>query len=135
MPGIYIASRASLPERAAKWRALRAAGVPIISSWIDEDGEGATGDFCELWARIGREVTCASALILYAEPDDFPLKGALIEVGMALASGVPVIAVLPGVELEPRSMRPVGSWLAHPLVSRASTVEEAIERTRPALVD
>lgn len=126
--GIYVASRASVLERGAMWRALRAGGVPIAASWIDEDGEGATGDFGELWGRICREVTGATALILYAEPSDFPLKGAYIEVGMALAAGVPVYAVLPGVQLEPRSMRPVGSWLLHPLVEIAPSVQIAVER-------
>lgn len=115
--GIYVASRASVPERAAEWRRLRDHGWPIVASWIDEAGEGETGDFAELWARIQREVTGAAALIVYAEPGDFPLKGALVEVGMALAAGVPVYAVLPGVVLEPRSMRPAGSWLAHPGVA------------------
>ena len=80
-----------------------------------------------MWERIQHEVTTATALILYAEADDFPLKGALVEVGMALAAGVPVIAVLPGVELEPRSMRPVGSWMAHPLVSVVHGLDAARE--------
>lgn len=125
--GIYVASRASLPQRGEMWRHLRASGWPIISTWIDEDGEAATGDFGDLWTRIAREVTSADGLILYAQRDDFPLKGALIEVGMALAAKVPVIAVLPGVELEPRSMRPVGSWLAHPGVRICPTLGEARE--------
>lgn len=124
---IYVASRASKPERGEMWRGLRAAGWPIISTWIDEDGEGATADFADLWTRIEREVTTATALVLYAADGDFPLKGALIEVGMALASGVPVFVVLPGVELEPRSMRPVGSWMAHPLVSVARGLDAARE--------
>lgn len=116
--GIYVASRASVPGRAAMWRRLRGEGWPIVSTWIDEAGEGETGDFGELWARIAREVTGAAGLVLYAEPGDLPLKGALVEVGMALAAGLPVVAILPGVVLEPRSMRPVGSWLAHPNVRR-----------------
>ena len=124
--GICVASRASVPERGAMWRRLRAEGWPIISTWIDEDGEGETGDFGELWHRIEREVTTASRLVFYAEPDDLPLKGALIEAGMALAAGVPVYAVLPGVQLEPRSMRPVGSWLAHPNVKIVDSIEAAL---------
>lgn len=123
--GIYVASRASIPERGAMWRASRAAGHPIISSWIDEDGVGATEDFGDLWDRIRREVTGATAIILYAEPEDFPLKGAYVEVGMALAASVPVYAVLPRVALEPRTMRPVGSWLAHPKCRVVNTIGEA----------
>lgn len=123
---LYVASRASLPERGAMWRSLRAAGWPIISSWIDEDGDGQTADFAELWSRISHEVTTATALILYAEPSDIPLKGALVEVGLALAAGIPVFAVLPGIEFEPRSMRPVGSWLAHPGVIMPATLDIAL---------
>ena len=124
---IYVASRASIPERGAMWRNIRSDGVPIISSWIDEDGEGATSDFGELWQRILDEVTRSSLLILYAEAGDFPLKGAFIEVGMALAAGVRVAVVLPGVTLEPLSCRPIGSWTKHPLVQIHSTVREALE--------
>lgn len=108
------------------WRKLRDAGAPIISSWIDEDGPGQTQDFGELWTRIAREVTSADGLILYVEPDDFPLKGALVEVGMALAVERPVYVVAPAVKLETRSLRPLGSWASHPLVHFAPTVADAI---------
>jgi fermentation-respiration switch protein FrsA (DUF1100 family) len=124
--GIYVASRASTPERPAMWRALRDAGHPIISTWIDEAGEGETACNRELWQRIEREVTAASALVLYVEPQDFPLKGAYVEAGMALAAGVPVIVVAPGVELQERTLRPLGSWAMHPLVSFAEDVEAAL---------
>lgn len=128
---IYAASRASIPERGAMWRRLRDKGHNIISSWTDEDGEGASQDFDDLWQRIVDEVTGADRLILYAEAGDFPLKGAFIEVGMALAANVPVFVVLPGIVLEPRSLRPVGSWMHHPLVTRVATVSEALDWPSP----
>lgn len=114
--GFYVASRASVPERPAAWRRFREDGWPIVSTWIDEAGEGETADNGELWQRIDREIASCAALILYVAADDFPLKGAYIEVGMALARGKPVAVVLDGVELQPRSLRPLGSWAAHPLV-------------------
>ena len=126
--GVYVASRASVPERAAMWRRLRADGWPIISTWIDEDGPGQTADVGELWTRIAAEVTGAAGLVLYVEPGDFPLKGALIEVGMAIAASVPVVVVAPGVIIEPRSYRPIGSWMAHPLVSASPNVLVALRR-------
>lgn len=125
-PCIYVASRASVPERAAMWRELRDSGVDVISSWIDEDGEGETADWSKLWKRIGDEVAASDALILYAEPSDFPLKGALIEAGMALAHGLPVYVVAPRVELGTFKNRPIGSWVSHPLVAFADTVAQAL---------
>ena len=125
--GTYIASRASLPERSAAWRRLRDVdGWKITSSWIDEAGVGETLDLGALWARIEAEVSRSERLILYVEPEDFPLKGALIEVGMAIAHRIPIRVVAPGVVLEPRSFRPIGSWVRHPLVAFADTMDEAL---------
>jgi hypothetical protein len=123
--GIYVASRASSAARPAMWRGLRDAGWPITSSWIDEAGEGETGDFCELWSRIDREIRSSRGLVIYAEPEDFPLKGAYIEAGIAIGAGLPVAVVLPGVQLEARSDRPMGSWIRHPAVTLCATLEEA----------
>jgi hypothetical protein len=113
------------------WRDLRDSGVRITSSWIDEDGEGQTEDFGDLWQRIENEIRRSSALVLYVEPSDFPLKGALVEVGMALAIGLPINVVAPGVFLE-RSMRPIGSWAAHPSVCFFEDVRAAAEFTTAA---
>lgn len=124
--GIYTASRV---KHAKMWRQLRQAGEPIISSWIDEAAEGETHSFEELWNRVQVEVTNACCLILFAAEDDFPLKGALVEVGMALAAGVPVIVVA-HVELEGRTMRPLGSWLHHGLVTRTATLSFALTLAR-----
>ena len=126
--GIYVASRASIPARAAMWREFRKEGVRINSTWIDEDGPGETDDFSQLWARIVQEIAASRALVLYAEPGDFPLKGALVEVGMALALGKPVIACLPDVQVDyAGSMRPVGSWMAHWLVTRCDNIDLAVQ--------
>ncbi|KVP17017.1 hypothetical protein [Burkholderia ubonensis] len=126
--GTYIASRASLPARAAQWRLLRdILGWHIVSSWIDEAGQGQTADFSELWVRIEAEIKGAERLILYVEPGDFPLKGALVEVGIALAAGVKVFVVAPGVTIEPRTRRPLGSWIDHPLVTLAPNMEVALK--------
>jgi len=125
-PLLYVASRASLLERPQMWRALRASGWRIASTWIDEAGEGETGDFADLWHRIEAEVRASDGLILYAERGDFPLKGALIEVGMALWMHKPVAVVLAGPPfLEARSLRPVGSWLHHGRCNLFETVEAA----------
>jgi len=126
--GVYVASRASIPERGQMWRDLRASGVNVTSSWIDEDGPGETADFADLWPRIEREVTSSERLICYLEPDDFPIKGVLIEIGMALAAKVPVVIVAPDIELEGRTFRPLGSWIRHPLVTFAPTILAALQQ-------
>lgn len=123
----YVASRASIPERSAMWRELRTGGVKITSSWIDEAGGGETDCMTDLWRRIGSEIERADFLILYAEPDDFPLKGALIEVGMAMGRGKRILIVAPEVGLEPRSFRPLGSWAMHPLVTFHHTMRHALD--------
>lgn len=124
MKPIYVASRASVPARSEMWRRLRESGWNITSTWIDEAGEGATEDFTELWWRIGAEIAKSAGLVLYAEREDFPLKGALIEAGMALGMEKPVYVCLPGILLGARTDRPIGSWIRHPLVHRVETVEE-----------
>lgn len=125
--GIYVASRASLAGRLAMWRGLRAAGWPICCSWIDEDGPAETADFAALWPRIVAEMATAAALVVYAEPDDLPVRGVLVEVGLALANGIPVMLVTPGLHLIGRSCQPLGSWILHPLVQRQPSIEAAFQ--------
>ncbi|WP_019653985.1 hypothetical protein [Variovorax atrisoli] len=123
--GIYVASRASVPERPMMWRGLREKGWPIISTWIDESGEGETRSYAELWQRIHAEIAASAGVLLYAEAEDFPLKGALVECGIALGMGKPVAFVLPDVALAPRSMKPIGSWVAHPNTRRFDSLADA----------
>lgn len=126
LPSVYVASRASVPARPTMWKLLRDEGAIIVSSWIDEAGEGETIDFSELWQRIEGEIRAADRLVLYVEPEDFPLKGALVEVGMALSLGKPIWVVAPGVELEMRGMRPLGSWAKHPGVQFSECVRQSV---------
>lgn len=123
---IYVASRASVPARGAMWRAFRSEGVLITSSWIDEDGEGQTQSLTDLWIRIHSEIARSHRVVLYAEESDFPLKGAYIETGIALGMNKPITISLPGVELHPKSFRPIGSWIAHPLVERNDDIRAAV---------
>lgn len=127
MSAIYIASRASIPARSAMWRDFRdLRSVKIISSWIDEAGEGETASFAELWDRIMCEIYACDRLVLYAEQSDFPLKGALIEVGIALGMRKPVTVCLPGIALNGRTHRPLGSWIEHRCVFRCDDISTAL---------
>ena len=113
---IYFASKV---KHALKWRELRAAGVPVNSTWIDEARDKESPSQPDLWTRCVNEAASAKAVILYVEPGEV-LKGALVEVGAALSQRVRVYVV----------GEPDGSWVNHPLVRRCSSVEEAVSLVR-----
>lgn len=110
MTRIYIASKV---KYAQMWRALRASGVPIISSWIDHE---KVISWDVLWEMCVQEASVADVTIVYRETDDV-LSGALVEVGAALAAGRRVIAV--GCDEY--------TWISHPQVRIAPTLELALE--------
>ena len=116
---IYISSKMYW---APEWRELRHAGWPIISTWIDEAGVGETASFSDLWNRCINEASSATGLILVGMQGD-TLKGALIEVGAALAANIPVAMVMIGGAEPPWGMY---TAKAHPLViGQYSNVYEA----------
>ena len=116
--GIYVASRV---RHAAMWRTARESGFPIISTWIDEAEQVEPESMSDLWQRCITEARDADALVFYREGDE-PLKGALVEVGAALAAGKQVIAVgFDGAE----SMSQF-SFLNHPNVFRSLFIESAL---------
>lgn len=123
---IYVASKT---KYAGMWRDLRdAEGWGIISTWIDEAEPGQTKNLRELWGRIQNEIERSDALVLYVELIDFPLKGALIEVGIALRSGLPVFVVggsRLGFKVTPETLqRALGSWILHPQVTILDKLED-----------
>lgn len=122
---IYVASRVAQHSTWRHWRDNM--GAPIISTWIDEAGEGETADFGELWLRVMREVQSADCLILFASKGDLPLKGALVEAGIALGADKRVYVVLNAIELEGRTFRPIGSWIKHPNVTIFPDLVSAFE--------
>jgi hypothetical protein len=91
----------------------------VIGSWIDEAGEGQTADYSELASRCISEIKEADVVILYCEPGD-QLKGALIEVGAALALGKRVACVG-----ECESLSRV--FNAHPLWTFYPSIQAAFE--------
>jgi hypothetical protein len=133
-PQYYVASRASIPERGQMWRRFRSQGMRISATWIDEDGRGGTADFAELWQRLEKEIKSSTALLFYVESDDFPLKGALVEVGMAIAMGKPVLVFHPGVEIDQVTYMPLGSWIKHPGVMLMTSCIEDWAHAAPVAV-
>lgn len=123
----YVISRASIPERVAMWKELRdKQGMHITSTWIDEAQPGETKNLGELWARISQEINKSDAVMFYVEPEEFPLKGALIEAGMALAYTKPIFLIAPGCTFTHPSYRPIGSWINHHLVTTFDSIEDAL---------
>jgi hypothetical protein len=125
-PTFYIASRASILARPQRWCDMRdKQGIRIISTWIDDAVQGGAPNLEGLWERIVAEITRCDCLVLYVEPEDFPLKGAFVEVGMALALDKPVRIVAHGLVVDPVDCKPLGSWAKHPNVRFMDTVENA----------
>ena len=110
---IYVASKT---KHVKKWLAFMDAGYPINSTWLDEADPGQTSDFRDLWVRCCIEAKAAGVLVAYREKDDY-LKGAMIEIGVALSAPKPVIVA--------------GCWegmsfLSHPTVKHIPNLNEAM---------
>ena len=99
---IYLAARYS---RQAELRGyadqLRAAGFDVTATWLDcNEASDAAGTPASLraWAEQDlADVQRSEALIAFTEPDDAPVSsgGRHVEMGYALALGVPVYVVGP----------------------------------------
>ena len=110
---IYVASKT---KHFKKWLAFRDAGYAINSTWLDEALPGQSKDLSDLWVRCCMEVNQAGVLVAYREKGEI-LKGAMIEIGVALSKPKPVLLV--------------GDWegmsfLQHPTVKQISTLNEAM---------
>jgi hypothetical protein len=116
LPKIYIASKTKHAQRWIEWRE---SGVNIISTWIDEAGEGASPDLADLCKRCINECLECDAMIIYREGEDY-LKGAFIEMGVALTRKIPIILVG---DILPES----SVFTQNGNVFTAETVEEAID--------
>lgn len=115
LPVIYVASKT---KHAPMWREHRAGweGVALVAStWIDEAAEDESADLSDLWDRCISEAANADLLIAYHEADE-QWKGAYIEIGAALTSGIPVYVC----------GRPAGTFVNHPLVTYASDPSDAL---------
>ena len=111
-----------MPDLPLMWQNWRAHGAPIISSWIDEAGQGEHPDFGMLWeCQVFEEIRACTGVILYVRFCDVPLKGAIGEAVAALILEKPVVIVAEN--CDPRQV--LGSWTAHRLVVRRDTIEEA----------
>ena len=82
---------------------------------IDHDG------FRDLWIECKQDVMSADAVLLYVEEDEI-LKGALVEVGIALANNIPIIFVA-----EEKNRLAYGTWVYVDGVEWVNTLAEAFD--------
>ena len=114
---VYPASKV---KHAQKWLELQETNPYVFfhARWLktakNEENLGPES-YPELWRMCEQDVRSADVLLAYVE-DGEVLKGALVEVGIAIASGVKVFAV--GFK--------EGSWMYHKGVERFDTLEQAM---------
>lgn len=105
-------------EIANEWRLNT--GHRMICSWPDMVVGGlGEGEYLAkvFWQLDVKEVQDADVVLIYAESDDI-LRGALVEVGVALASEIPVVVV--------GSSNSYGTWQYHPLVHRVPALANVV---------
>jgi hypothetical protein len=111
MSKIYIASKT---KHAARWRELRdKQQYKISSTWIDNVGTVGLAEICI------KEVLESDCLVLYCEDGEY-LKGAFIEVGAALAAGIPVYVVGEALPLS-------SAFRQHPLWFQFDSIYHALD--------
>ena|SRR5438309_255045 len=117
---VYIASKIMYAERfrrlRTEWNAHR---VEIYSRWLDQavhENSATPDDFHIFWLTDEQDVKESDAVIVYGETGD-TLRGALVEAGIAIGAGIPVIIV--------GDSPSFASWQYHPKVVRADSLEHA----------
>lgn len=116
---VYTASKL---RHGSKWRALChvTRHVQFHARWLKHNLIGTPDDpevAKEFWLEDEQDVRDADAVIVYAEEGDH-LRGALVEAGIAIACGVPVIVI--------GDHPDYGTWQYHPGVIRAPDIDKAL---------
>lgn len=121
MSGIYVASKV---KHAELWKALAKRRLPICSRWLDYANTDC--DYAKLWSVIVEDLKSCDALVFYiADEDDFPIKGAFVEAGAALALSKPIFIAIGDPTMDVHG-RPLGTWIQHPLVRYCRSLDEAL---------
>lgn len=115
---VYTASKLHTAEI---WKELHKAWPEVYfhARWLKhidlgtEDGPARAHEF---WLQDEEDVLSSDAVLVYGRPGE-KLAGALVEAGMAIAWGIPVVVV--------GEHPDYGTWQYHPRVTRVSTLEEA----------
>lgn len=120
---VYTASKL---KHAAMWRGI-CAGTPHVqfhARWLKHSAIG-TPDTAEhaadFWMQDEQDVKHADAVLVFAGTGEH-LRGALVEAGMAIAYGVPVIVI--------GQSDDYGTWQHHPGVTKAMDMDDAMSILR-----
>lgn len=115
---VYVASKLRHADLfksiAVRWKPE----IDIISSWISlVETIPDTSAFAQrFWQIDVNEVKESDAVLLYAEEKDH-LRGALVEVGVALGQNIPVVVV--------GTHHDCGTWRWHPGVYQVCNLDDA----------
>src|SRR5262249_16855701 len=114
---VYCASKSA---HAHWWAALRAAGVPIVASWIDwppnyTGEEPSESDWSEHWSGCLREASECDILLLFGGEGERQC-GSLIELGAAVGENKRAFIVAPSAGF---------SFVHHPRCRQFNTLAEA----------
>lgn len=120
---VYTASKL---RHAPMWRELCASTehVQFHARWLKHLALGTPDTperAVEFWMQDEQDVKDADAVLVMADGNDH-LRGALVEAGMAIAYGVPVVVVGKHADY--------GTWQYHPGVTRADDMEHALTLLR-----
>lgn len=105
-----------------KFRAYNASQSTVFfcARWLQHTTHGTPdtqANAREFWLQDEYDVKSADAVLVYGEPDD-RLAGALVEAGIAIASGIPVVVV---------GQHPqYSTWQYHPMVYRVEDLDAAL---------
>lgn len=113
-------------KHAPMWRELHrdAPHVFLNARWIkraEHESDLKENGFKDLWNECQDDIESADAVLVYAEDGDV-LKGALVEVGMALANGIRVIIIV-----SEHNRLAYGTWVHLDSVEWVTSMEDALE--------
>lgn len=119
---VYVASQTHHAEQwleiGQEWRLQT--GHQIISSWPQMVYDGvpeSTYNSKVFWQKNVSEIQDANVVLVFADTGDV-LRGALVEVGVALATEIPIVCV--------GDHTSYGTWRHHPLVYNVDRLADVI---------
>lgn len=121
VPKVYIASKI---RYAPVWRELYShSDIHIVSRWpfLETQVDDRPTNCRKFWQDDFTDVSSADILILFAEEGE-NLRGALVEVGIALGLGKHIIVI--------GDHKDHGTWWHHPQVKKVINLEQAIKLAR-----